>query len=137
MKSRSLFVLPLLLSGCSSPQSVLDAYGQTAIALKELIVFIVLVAILIWLTVVICMAIALLRRQRQPVLDSRSERRTMIVVATVTAATALVVAILTVDPVVAGIANDPVTTGAAMEPIIACATTEPVIVFAAREPIVT
>ncbi|MBB3309601.1 cytochrome c oxidase subunit 2 [Rhizobium sp. BK196] len=96
MKNRSLPALLLLLSGCSSPQSVLEAYGQAAIALKELIVFIVAVAIIIWLAVVVFMAFALLRRQRQPVLDSRSERRTMIVVATVTAATALVVAILTV-----------------------------------------
>ncbi|MBW9056390.1 cytochrome c oxidase subunit II [Rhizobium mesosinicum] len=96
MKSRSLSALLLLLSGCSGPQSVLGAYGQAAIALKDLIVFIVLVAILIWLAVVLFMAFALLRRQRQPVLDSRSERRIMAVVAIATAATAFVVAVLTI-----------------------------------------
>ncbi|MBB3593098.1 cytochrome c oxidase subunit 2 [Rhizobium sp. BK529] len=96
MKSRSLPALLLLLSGCGGPQSVLDAYGQAAIALKDLIVFIVLVAILIWLAVMIFMALALLRRQRQLVPDSRSERRITTVVATATAATALVVAVLTV-----------------------------------------
>nr|WP_246826485.1 cytochrome c oxidase subunit II [Rhizobium binae] len=88
--------LLLLLSGCSSPQSVLEAYGQAAIALKDLIVFIVLVAIIIWLAVVVFMAFAFLRRQRQPVLDSRSERTMMVFLATATAATAIVVALLTV-----------------------------------------
>jgi cytochrome c oxidase subunit 2 len=89
--------LVILLSGCSSAQSVLDAHGDMAIALKDLIIFIALVAAVIWLAVVSFMAITLVHRKGQIVrLDHRSERIMTIAVATATTATILTVGILTV-----------------------------------------
>jgi cytochrome c oxidase subunit 2 len=95
------FHLPLglliVLSGCSSVQSVLDAQGEAAIALKNLIIFIALVAAAIWLAVVSVMVFALVRRNGQTAgHDHRSERAMTIAVATATAATAVIVGILTV-----------------------------------------
>ncbi|MBY3179524.1 cytochrome c oxidase subunit II [Rhizobium leguminosarum] len=89
--------LLMLLCGCSSHQSVLDAQGEAAIALKDLIIFVALVAAVIWLAVVSVMAFALVRKNSQSAgLDHRSERMMTIAVATATAATALVVGVLTV-----------------------------------------
>ncbi|EJC64674.1 cytochrome c oxidase, subunit II [Rhizobium leguminosarum bv. viciae WSM1455] len=89
--------LLMLLSGCSSPQSVLNAQGEAAIALKDLIIFVTLVAGVLWLAVVSVMAFALVRKKSQSAgLDHRSERMMTIAVATATAATALIVGVLTV-----------------------------------------
>jgi cytochrome c oxidase subunit 2 len=89
--------LLIMLSGCSTAQSVLHAHGEAAIALKNLIIFIAWVAAIIWLAVVGFLTFALVpRRNHSAGPDNRSERTMTIAVATATAATALIIGILTV-----------------------------------------
>jgi cytochrome c oxidase subunit 2 len=92
--SRFLFPLLVLLSGCSGAQSALNAEGHSAAALKDLIVFIVLVCTAVWLTVVIVMAWALMRRHKRQEGEAAERKMTMAVSAAIVM-TVLIVGVLT------------------------------------------
>ncbi|OLP57929.1 cytochrome c oxidase subunit II [Xaviernesmea oryzae] len=91
----SLFLLLLLLTGCTNPQSALNAEGSSALALKDLILLIVLVCTLIWLAVVGFLLWSLTRRREAARQDPQTERRMRRSVYTALAITALIVAGLT------------------------------------------
>lgn len=91
------FPLPVLLSGCSGIQSVLDAQGHSAILLKHLILVIVAVCLVVWIAVMIVLAWSLVRRRDREAGDERrSERRMRIWVSGAVAATVLIISGLTV-----------------------------------------
>jgi len=92
--------MPLLLSGCSGWQSVLDAQGGPAQRLEQLILWIVVVCAAVWLIVVAVLAGALLRRRAPSgdplALDARRERRMMIAVVIGIGTTVVIITAFTV-----------------------------------------
>ncbi|MBY3001961.1 cytochrome c oxidase subunit II [Rhizobium leguminosarum] len=85
----------LCLSGCTGSQSALDAAGASASALKQLIVVIVVVCAVVWLLVMLVLAWSLLRSR-----DGRgvagNDQKARKVVAGAVAATAFIIAGLTI-----------------------------------------
>src|SRR6195952_3558205 len=95
-----LFVgLLLLLTGCSGWQSALDVHGQSAISLKHLIVWIVVVCSIIWALVMIVLIFALWRRRRSDGLpfrpDPATERRMTIPVASAVTVSVIIIGAFT------------------------------------------
>lgn len=64
-----------LLAGCSGSQSVMQADGAPAIALRQLIIGIVSVCSLIWMLVMVALIWALMRRRGEPASDDARQRR--------------------------------------------------------------
>jgi cytochrome c oxidase subunit 2 len=89
-------LLLAVLSGCTGIQSAWDPQGQSAIALKHLMLGIIGICTLIWLMVVITLVTALMRRRKSPpVQDEEAEANTRRVVYAAVGATAVIVAALT------------------------------------------
>ena len=74
MTRRPVVLLALFLSGCASPQSALHAGGSSALALKDLILFLVLVCLAVWLAVVGFLLWSLTRRRAAALQDAGAER---------------------------------------------------------------
>ncbi len=89
-------IAALTLCGCGSAQSALNAEGQAAIALKWLIVLIVLVCALVWAAVVAVLFWALLRRRKEAAAGKEADHRLRLAVYSALAATAIIVAGLSV-----------------------------------------
>lgn len=64
-----------LLGGCSGSQSVMQADGAPAIALRQLIIGIVGVCSLVWMLVMVALIWALMRRRGEPASDDARQRR--------------------------------------------------------------
>jgi cytochrome c oxidase subunit 2 len=92
---------PLLLSGCSGWQSVLDVHGESAISLKHLIILVVAVCSVIWALVMVALIFALWRRRERfegsIVPNPSMERRMMRAVAAAVATSVLVISAFTVE----------------------------------------
>ncbi len=90
-------LLALPLCGCNGTQSALHAEGQAATALKGLILLIVLVCALVWIAVVGVLFWALLRRRTEFAAGNKiHDHRLRLAVYSALAATAIIVAGLTV-----------------------------------------
>ncbi len=86
----------LALSGCTGIQSAWDPHGQSAIALKHLMLGIIGVCTVIWLLVVITLVTSLMRRRKSPpVEDEKAEATARRVVYSAVGATVVIVAALT------------------------------------------
>src|SRR3954464_1206419 len=82
----------MTLAGCGGPQSAFDAHGESAIALKQLIIGIVAVCSVVWALVMIALIWALLRRRRDKRDDgSYRQRRMAVAVISATAATVVII----------------------------------------------
>jgi cytochrome c oxidase subunit 2 len=92
--------LCLALAGCSGWQSALDAHGESAIGLKQLIVLIVVVCSIVWTLVMIALILALARkrgwRELPITVNPGTERRMAISVGAAVAATVVIIAAFTV-----------------------------------------
>ncbi|MBW6425402.1 cytochrome c oxidase subunit II [Rhizobium sp. XQZ8] len=93
---RTLLLLPVILSGCAGVQSALDAQGQSAILLRNLIFVIVIVCSIVWLAVMAMLFWALLRRDRPKPEDSRTDKPMQTAVIAAVAATVVIITGLTV-----------------------------------------
>src|SRR4051794_40032956 len=92
--------LSLTLAGCRGWQSALDVHGQSAIDLKHLIIWIVVVCSIVWSLVMVALILALARkrvpRERPTVVDPGTERRMAISVGAAVAVTVAIIAAFTV-----------------------------------------
>ena len=98
-RASAYLIPPLLLTGCSGWQSALDVHGQSAISLKHLIVWIVVVCSIIWALVMIVLIFALWRRRRSDGLpfrpDPATERRMTIPVASAVTVSVIIIGAFT------------------------------------------
>jgi cytochrome c oxidase subunit 2 len=94
---RTFLLLPFFLCGCEGVQSALDAQGQSALLLKNLIIVIVAVCTVVWLLVMAMLIWGLMRRRDRPVSDeNRTHRRMRHAVIAAVAATVIIITGLTV-----------------------------------------
>lgn len=85
------------LSGCNGTQSALDVHGASAIHLKHLMLLVIWVCALVWLTVMVVLAYALLRKRRVAAeVNAGADNRATVIVSAAVGATALIIAGLTV-----------------------------------------
>ena len=89
-------LLPLALCSCTGIQSVLDAQGQSAVLLSNLIFLIVFICAIVWLCVMAMLFLALFRRDRTANQNPTAERAMGRVVACAVCATVAIIAGLTV-----------------------------------------